>query len=269
MFLRVLVIACLLGCGAARAQTAASTNRWDELTQYQRQELSGWRVLVNRKLVAQPELREQTLNLLGAQLQHIARVVPDQALGKLRQIPIWVEASSSQFPCMCFHESREWLSTHGVNPEKTGAVELANPTNFLTWTRDQPCMVLHELAHGYYQRFLGEHHQDIRRCYAEAKTAKLYDSVLRINGRRERHYALNNPKEYFAEMTEAFFGTNDFYPFVRAELREHDPKMYALLKDVWGVTSSERKAQPEEDRAGGAAGRSGNAQPGVTPGEHP
>ena len=25
--------------------------------------------------------------------------------------------------------------------------------------------------------------------------------------------------EYFAEASEAFFGTNDFYPFVRAELR--------------------------------------------------
>ncbi len=39
--------------------------------------------------------------------------------------------------------------------------------------------------------------------------------------------------EHFAEASEAFFGTNDFYPFVRAELRRHDPGMYALLEKLW------------------------------------
>jgi hypothetical protein len=44
---------------------------------------------------------------------------------------------------------------------------------------------------------------------------------------------MNNPMEYFAETTEAFFGTNDFYPFVRVELQDHDPPMYALLRQLW------------------------------------
>ena len=67
------------------------------------------------------------------------------------------------------------------------------------------------------------------------KTTGLYQSVLRINGNHERHYAMTNEKEYFAESTEAFFGTNDFYPFVRAELREYDPEMFDLECAVWGV----------------------------------
>ena len=46
---------------------------------------------------------------------------------------------------------------------------------------------------------------------------------------------MTDQKEYFAECTEAFFGTNDHYPFVRAELKEHDPQMYAVVKEVWGV----------------------------------
>ena len=46
---------------------------------------------------------------------------------------------------------------------------------------------------------------------------------------------MNNPKEYFAESTEAFFGRNDFYPFVRSELQQHDPRMYELVKAAWGV----------------------------------
>jgi hypothetical protein len=48
-----------------------------------------------------------------------------------------------------------------------------------------------------------------------------------------RHYALTNHKEFFAEMTESYFGVNDFFPFNRAELRESEPEIYALLRDVW------------------------------------
>ena len=71
-------------------------------------------------------------------------------------------------------------------------------------------------------------------AFASAKEKGLYDKVLVFNGNQGRHYALSNPKEYFAESTEAYFGVNDFYPFVRAELREHDPKMFALMEKFWG-----------------------------------
>lgn len=40
--------------------------------------------------------------------------------------------------------------------------------------------------------------------------------------------------EYFAEGTEAYFYRNDFYPFVRAELKEHDPVLHDLLEEIWG-----------------------------------
>jgi len=63
-----------------------------------------------------------------------------------------------------------------------------------------------------------------------------YEKVLHWDGETVRHYALNNDQEYFAEATEAFFGTNDFYPFTRSELKRHDPKMFELLHELWGVT---------------------------------
>ena len=47
---------------------------------------------------------------------------------------------------------------------------------------------------------------------------------------------MTNEKEYFAECTEAYFGENDFFPFNAAELKAHDPEMYALLGTLWGVT---------------------------------
>ena len=215
-------------------KNASHAQKFFELTTaYEARQIEGWHVLVNKRLLAETILCERTLRVLAAQLVQIARVVPPEPLAKLLQIPIWVERSSDQFQCMCYHESRDWLSAHGVNPEKTGAVELANPETFLAWTCDQPWMVLHELAHAYHHRFLGHDHPGIRQCYARAKAAKTYESVLRINGSRSQHYAINNEKEYFAEATEAFFGTNDFYPFARVELKEHDHDMFDLLCDVW------------------------------------
>jgi hypothetical protein len=57
---------------------------------------------------------------------------------------------------------------------------------------------------------------------------------------------MNNIEEYFAESTEAFFGTNDFYPFVRAELKEFDPRMEAVLRKAWGVDKPKETRKKEE-----------------------
>jgi hypothetical protein len=43
--------------------------------------------------------------------------------------------------------------------------------------------------------------------------------------------------EYFAETSEALFSRNDFFPFTRDELKQHDPEMFALLEELWGVHS--------------------------------
>ena len=126
---------------SARGDETNHVSRFAPTSAYREQQIEGWRVLVNTNLLADTELWERTGKLLGTQLYQVTRVVPAGPLAKLRQIPIWVEHSSEQFLCMCYHESREWLSTHNVNPEKTGAVELANPKAFLAWTREQPWMV--------------------------------------------------------------------------------------------------------------------------------
>jgi hypothetical protein len=159
-------------------------------------------------------------------------------------MPIWVEIADPHHPCMCYHVSPNWLREHGMNPAKAGSVEIANATNFLSWTLDQPWMVLHELAHGYHDQVLGFDHAEIRACYDAAVASKSYESVLRGDGSKGRAYALVNHKEYFAEATEAYFGTNDFFPFVRAELKQHDPRMYELIRTVWGVSDNPDRPVP-------------------------
>jgi hypothetical protein len=73
-----------------------------------------------------------------------------------------------------------------------------------------------------------------RIVFERAKQAGSYEEVLLYTGKRVRHYGLSNHKEHFAEGTEAFFYRNDFYPFVRAELKEHAPTLHYLLDRIWG-----------------------------------
>jgi hypothetical protein len=231
--LALVVLAVAAGAGPARAA-------YDPTDAYVPRTVEGWTVRVHQKLLApeQRELCDRTLRLLENQLYRITRVVPTAALAELRKFPIWVELNHPRHLRMCYHPSPDWLREHDMNSEKAGGVEIANAAAFLAWTHDQPWMVLHELAHGYHHKVLGYDHPEIAACLARAKEAKLYESVLHINGRKVRHYALTNPMDYFAEATEAYFGTNDFYPFVRAELREYDPAMFELLERLWKATGA-------------------------------
>ncbi|MCS7047283.1 MAG: hypothetical protein NZO58_13070 [Gemmataceae bacterium] len=206
-------------------------------------QVQGWTVMIHPGLAKeQPVVLEKTLAELGHQLYRVDRVVPLDAVAKLRQVKVWVENFDKHHPCMCYHPDADWLRSKKLNPDKAQAIEIANPSNFLQWTLQQPWMVLHELAHAYHDRYLadGYRNQEIKAAYLRAKESKKYDSVLHINGRRQRHYALTNPMEYFAEASEAFFGTNDFFPFVKSELKDHDPEMYELLGRLWGTQQRQK-----------------------------
>ena len=221
---------------SAASPEAPPAQKYEPVEAYEEKTIEGWRVLVNKRLLRdEPELSAQTLALLQHQLYQIPRMVPEGAVAKLRKVTIWVEEKEPHHPCMAYHPDPGWLRRHDMNPQKAKCVEVANARNFLTWTRQQPWMVLHELAHAYHHQFMpdGYDNADVRETLRVAKEQKLYDSVLHINGRNQRAYALTNPMEYLAEASEAYFGTNDFFPFVRAELKKHDPAGYALMQKIW------------------------------------
>jgi len=210
-------------------------------TNYVKRSIEGWTVYVNKGLLADhAELGARALRLLETKLYEVRRVVPPAACRKLQDVPIWLGIDDGYAPCSEYHPSRDWLVKNGFNPDKAKSVEIGNAARFLEWSKDQPAMVLHELAHSYLDRVLGSNHPGVKAAYESAVKSGIYQSVLRNNGKRERAYALTNPQEYFAEACEAFFGTNDFYPFVRVELEEHDPRLFKVLLEVWNRGSDRR-----------------------------
>lgn len=240
------VIACwvLLAAGVDRSAIDSTCAQADEPSppryattdQYETRRLEGWPVRIHRNFLAEkPELAAQVLELLADQLRGVKRMVPARAVERLQGVTIWVEENEPHHPAMCYHPDPDWLREHDMNPEKALGVEIANARNFLSWIKQQPWMVLHELAHAYHHQFLpdGFGNAGVKKAHEKALGEGLYDGVLHIQGQEIEGYGGRDPMEYFAEGSEAYFGTNDFYPFVSAELKRHDPRLFQLLNELW------------------------------------
>ncbi|MBD2326272.1 hypothetical protein [Alkalinema sp. FACHB-956] len=219
---------------AANAPTVKTSSRITPTTAYRSESIAGFTVLFNPEVLKHPRESKALRKELQSQLLAITRVVPNKPLAKLKKVRIWVEWQKRANGAAEFHPSADWLRQNGYNPDKAGDVELSNTRNFVQWSqRDQPWMVLHELAHAYHYLVLGDQNADIQAAYQNAIDRQLYKSVAYVQGGKKPAYALTNNKEYFAETSEAYFGKNDFYPFNRADLKQYDPMGYQLMEKTW------------------------------------
>lgn len=222
----------LIGYKLAESLKGAAPQEFTPTSEFESRTIEGWTVRVHRTLL-EGETGAKALRLLDTRLQDVVRLVPERAVEELRKVPIWIGGRDGKKGGAEYHPDRGWLEKNGYNPEKAKAVDLGDPAKFIHEMKRQPFMVLHELAHAYHDRVLGFGHEGVKAAYDAAAKAGKYESVMFWDGKKVKHYALKDPKEYFAEGTEAYFGTNDFYPFVRAELKEHDPSLAAVLESVW------------------------------------
>lgn len=198
--------------------------------------VEGWTVQVDQSLLSGPHqaLGDAALRLLGDKLYELTLQLPRRRIDQLRTIPIWLDREH-ELKSMQYHPSPAWLSEHNYDPAMARGVHIAKAQRWIDHVarHDQPAALLHELAHAYHDQFLGWEHAGIRAAYQDFVQCGRFDTVLDIQGRQRRHYGLTNEKEFFAEMTECFVSTNDFYPFVRGELRETAPAVYALMQAIW------------------------------------
>lgn len=185
------------------------------------------------------------LAALETDLDVINAALPGPAAEFLRhRVTIWVSPSLQPRAGfsgrgMCFHASEAWVSGNGLGAARAGGIEICNAEDYLLWRAEQPMMVLHELAHAYHDA-IRPADRDIRAAFDRAVTAGRYECVRYILAgpdERRRAYAINNELEYFAELSEACFGRNDFEPMTRAELSEFDPQGLAAVERAWSNPS--------------------------------
>ena len=203
-----------------------------------KRQIQGWTVLIDDRLLEPANAAQgpRALQLLEAQLADISSVIASDRLEKLRAVTIVLDLSHGKLHPMQYHPSADWLVANGYARELARCVHIPDVVDFVAprHHHEQPWCVLHELAHAYHDQILGFDEPRIRTAWETFTSSGHGENVLHINGRRTRHYALTDQKEFFAEMSEAYFGMNDFFPFNRAELQEAEPDLLELLRNIWG-----------------------------------
>ena len=95
-------------------------------------------------------------------------------------------------------------------------------------------LIIHELAHAYHKLNYDRLDKSIMRAYKNAHSKRLYkDLRLGSSLHRETMYASTTPFEYFAELSESYFGYSNAYPHNSTELKKHDPIGYQMVEDAW------------------------------------
>lgn len=206
-------------------------------TSHTERKLEGWTIRVDDRLLKGPDavLGTRALRFLEGKLSDIKVVVPEDKVEKLQSVVIVLDLSHGKLRSMQYHPSAGWLKANGYSTNLEKCVHLPRAADLPTRRniREQPWVILHELAHAYHDQVLGFDEPRIKEAYEKYKKSGRGDRALLHDGRRVKHYALTDHKEFFAEMTEAYFGVNDFFPFNRAELKEAEPEIHALLSAIW------------------------------------
>ncbi|MCO4771621.1 MAG: hypothetical protein KDA24_16430 [Deltaproteobacteria bacterium] len=199
-------------------------------------DLDGWPVQMRLELLEDDtELGCEVLDRLTSDLATIRAALTPGRIDQLHTVTIWVEVDQPQFPGAVYHPSAQWLSDNGYPPEWAEGIQLGNARNYLDWTDVQPAMVLHEFSHAWHHQVVGYGDATILGAYQDAMDAGLYDAVEYATGGIQEAYATTNVQEYFAELSEAWFWTNDFYPFDREDLLSHDPVGAAAVEGAWSL----------------------------------
>lgn len=220
---------------AATDQAAPKKVGWVETVAL---DMHGWTVHAETSLVTgeHQEIGKRALSMLANHLERIAILVEGEPLEKLRTMEIFLEHSHPELGNMQYHPGVGWLTDRGYDPRLAKKVHITQASDLISRSQllKHPAVILHELAHAYHDQVLSFDHPGIIEAYKAAMEAGTYEKVLLHTGAMAKHYATTDHKEYFAEATEAFLYRNDFYPFVRAELFQHDPAAHTLMETIWG-----------------------------------
>ena len=196
--------------------------------------IGNWRICRSKALeLNQPTLATEALELLTSDLTHIETLLDPEIIADLQTVRIWLEEDIPAFPGGVYHPSETWLSNNGYPPYWAEGVQLGNAANYISWVNTQPAILLHEFSHAWHHQVLGYDHPEIEAAYDAAVASGIYENVEYANGGTYEAYALTNKQEYFAELTEAYFWENDYYPFNQAELEAFDLQGYQVIENAW------------------------------------
>jgi hypothetical protein len=217
---------------------AAPAAAFEPTANYRKHDLQGFTVYLGPALVRNARDADAVLRQADIELERITHVVPDKALAALRRVPIWVEwdAPAKGDPVARFFPGSGAVQKLGLNPRKANGVEVPNARRFLeNYQEGAQWVLMHELAHAHHALALtAKQDAAVKAAHKQALERKLYENVEHFNGVRTRGYAVTNHFEYYAVLSEAYFGKSFNFPYDRPGLLRYDTVGYWLMHDTWG-----------------------------------
>jgi hypothetical protein len=185
--------------------------------------IHGWIVAIDHRLL-DDETGARALALLEKELRFISEKIPVRYAKKLQAIPIYLDKSHGQLKGEMYHPDLQWLIDHHYDPSLWRCVQVPRAVEFCDRGRreKEPHPLLHQLIHGFQDQAFGFKDPRIVAGYERFKA-----------GRSGKHPALIRPREYFLEMSLAYFNIGRVPPKTAEALKRDDAETYRLIEDCW------------------------------------
>lgn len=200
---------------------------------YKKLNIEGNDVYLNSDLQKKGLKSTNTVNLLRSQLKAIYRNTPRKHHPFFKTIKIWIEDKTQNIHKLVYYPSGGNVHGVGKDPRKARSIVIHNAESYLATARYQPWILLHEFSHAYFHQILKGRFPPLNDAYNNAVKTGLYKKIKKNDGTVTDSYALTNHREYFAELTESYFGKNNFFPFTRQQLKKYDPAGFTAIKEAW------------------------------------
>lgn len=202
-----------------------------------------------KKDVIGTDAAKKAMTKVQKDIDQILTIIPDEAVKVMQKKPIWFEENNTKNTSAAwYHRGAGSGLSFGGLAAKEKCVEITNYKYYVDWTaQNQPFMVLHELCHLYHDQGLGgDANSDINMAYNNAKNKGLYKTYYYRTSLSDQKgtayeesgtnkcYCMNDAWEFFSEMSEAYWGENDYFPFNYAQLKQHDPVAFSVMEKIWG-----------------------------------
>ncbi len=195
---------------------------------YSEENLAGFGVIINNQT---PD-KTGVLSSLSQMLTQLLAGIPKQRQSFVKTVR-WVMGPGSD--CNVVSHAARYEVEH--NMVRVCATEsFANNSPFAFH------LVVHEVAHAYHFKKLGQSNTDVSNAFSNGIMNQLYAEGETGLSFEKGAYASYSPLEYFAELSSMYFGSIEYYPKNRADLKIYDPKGYAMVEKMWNLKEEDFSA---------------------------
>lgn len=240
-FALVLLCAQTVMSGMYQAIQQKPVNYREPQREYQSFSTNGWAIDVEKQLITDdPRLAEKTISRLALKLNEVLKMLPADSREKMKNRKIFLmygpkAKNDGRDNGAEYFQPRAVKHFKDMDTRWGGAVVVYCAKNYDRlsdlWSKK---VLLHELAHAYHLEQWPENQPDICAAYKNAMDKKLYHDIKDRKGKTHATvYAVQNPLEYFAELSCMYFSGCDYPPYNREELKAYDPEGYAMIQKLW------------------------------------